>query len=613
MKKIYFLLFLLFYVAFSQAQISITAINTPHSENFDGMTAIGTTLPSNWVAIKQDGTTIAPVVYTTTSNSGAVYNAGTAAATDRCLGSLASGSTIPTFGTRFVNNTGATITQISISGIAEQWRSGSDATANESLVFTYSTDATAINSTSTWTPVTGLNINEINTTTTSAAGIDGNLTSNRASFTNTVNLIWPNGTTLWIKWTDSNDGGNDGILALDDFSFTATTVSSSPMLSISSPTNSTVYSPITTSANISLSISNFVVGNPGAGIDGHIHYKLNGVDQPMKYDTAPIALTSLTPGNYTVYVELVNNSDAPISPAVNATVTFTIAAYNVVTDLAALRADVVANSVGKYYQVSSNPIITYARSSTYRNQKYIQDSGAGILIDDVPGTISTTMVAGDAISGLKGQTSLFNGVLQLLPVENATVASSGNTITPQVVTAADITANIELYESELVQINNATFTAADGTVVFATNTNNNLNDGSTIVFRTMFAEADYIGQVIPSGAANRVVLVSEFNNGTTSVAQVVARSLADVNLSSSSFDNINGLTMYPNPISGNTLYLTSTANASMSVQIFDLLGKEVLKSNAVNNAVNVSGLNAGVYMVKVTEEGKTATRKLVIQ
>ena len=78
-------------------------------------------------------------------------------------------------------------------------------------------------------------------------------------------------------------------------------------------------------------------------------------------------------------------------------------------------------------------------------------------------------------------------------------------------------------------------------------------------------------------------------------------------------NNINGLTMYPNPVSGNTLYLTSTANAAMSVQIFDLLGKEVLKSNVVNNAVNVSGLNAGVYMVKVTEEGKTATRKLVIQ
>ena len=78
-------------------------------------------------------------------------------------------------------------------------------------------------------------------------------------------------------------------------------------------------------------------------------------------------------------------------------------------------------------------------------------------------------------------------------------------------------------------------------------------------------------------------------------------------------NNINGLTMYPNPLSGNTLYLTSTANAAMSVQIFDLLGKEVLKATVVNNTVNVAKLTAGVYVVKITEEGKTATRKLVIQ
>jgi hypothetical protein len=78
-------------------------------------------------------------------------------------------------------------------------------------------------------------------------------------------------------------------------------------------------------------------------------------------------------------------------------------------------------------------------------------------------------------------------------------------------------------------------------------------------------------------------------------------------------NNISGLKMYPNPLKGNTLFLTSTANENMSIQIFDVLGKEVLKSNVINNAVNVSGLNAGVYIVKVTEEGKTATRKLVIQ
>ncbi|OYX08461.1 MAG: hypothetical protein B7Z16_19110, partial [Algoriphagus sp. 32-45-6] len=157
----------------------------------------------------------------------------------------------------------------------------------------------------------------------------------------------------------------------------------------------------------------------------------------MKYDTDPIAIPVVAGNSYTVYVELVDNSHQPIAPATNATVTFEVATLNVVADLAALRADVITNGAGKYYQVSSNPIITFARPLANRNQKYIQDASAGILIDDVAGTISTPMVAGDAISGLKGQASLFSGVLQLLPLENATIASSGNTVTPQVVTAAD--------------------------------------------------------------------------------------------------------------------------------------------------------------------------------
>ena len=426
-----------------------------------------------------------------------------------------------------------------------------------------------------------------------------------AALSNTTSGIRLNG-----GCTDNNSNNTDfatGTPTPRNTSSPISVCSSSPALSISSPANATVFSPITTNVNVVLSVSNFNVAN-GTG-DGHIHYTINGGSTVMKYDTTPISVP-VTPGNsYSIYVELVDNSHTPISPAVNATVTFTTATYNVVANLAALRADVIANGAGKYYQVSSNPVITFARSSTNRNQKYIQDATAGILIDDVPGTISTSMVAGDAISGLKGQSSLFNGVLQFLPLENATIASSGNVVTPQVVTAADITANIEMYESELVQINNATFTTADGVITFANSTNYNMNDGSDLAFRTLFSEADYIGQIVPQGAANRVVLVAEFN-GT---AQVSARSIADVTLSSSSFDAIDGLSVYPNPLKGNTLYLTSNANADMSVQIFDLLGKEVVKSNVINNSVNVSGLNAGVYIVKVTEEGKTATRKLVIQ
>jgi hypothetical protein len=84
-------------------------------------------------------------------------------------------------------------------------------------------------------------------------------------------------------------------------------------------------------------------------------------------------------------------------------------------------------------------------------------------------------------------------------------------------------------------------------------------------------------------------------------------------MSSSSFNAIEGLAMYPNPLKGDTLFFTSTANADKSVQIYDILGKEVLSSKEINSTMNVSGLAAGVYLVKITEEGKTATKKLVIE
>ena len=84
-------------------------------------------------------------------------------------------------------------------------------------------------------------------------------------------------------------------------------------------------------------------------------------------------------------------------------------------------------------------------------------------------------------------------------------------------------------------------------------------------------------------------------------------------LSSSSFNAIDGLKMYPNPLKGNTLFITSTANAEMNVKIYNVLGKEVLSTKVNNTSVDVSNLASGVYMVKITEEGKTATRKLVIQ
>ena len=76
---------------------------------------------------------------------------------------------------------------------------------------------------------------------------------------------------------------------------------------------------------------------------------------------------------------------------------------------------------------------------------------------------------------------------------------------------------------------------------------------------------------------------------------------------------IAGLNMYPNPVSNGTLYITSNSSGAKSVSVYDVLGKQVVKTTTTNNTVNVANLKGGVYIVKITEDDKTDTRKLIIQ
>jgi hypothetical protein len=78
-------------------------------------------------------------------------------------------------------------------------------------------------------------------------------------------------------------------------------------------------------------------------------------------------------------------------------------------------------------------------------------------------------------------------------------------------------------------------------------------------------------------------------------------------------NEIAGLKLSPNPLTGNVLTVSSNNNAAKGVAIFDITGKQVLNATTVNSTVNAGNLSAGVYIVKITEEGKTATKKLIVQ
>ena len=429
--------------------------------------------------------------------------------------------------------------------------------------------------------------------------------------------------------TDGNNNATDFIVALPIPRNTATTIaicSTAPSITVTSPTNATIYNPLTTSVTVNFSVSNFTVAN-GTGT-GHIHYSVDGGATVMKYDTTPIVLTGLSVGSHTVVVSLVDNAHAPLSPAASTTTQFTIAAFTNVATISALR----AGTLSGYYTLTGTAVVSHVRTpagtvtvSTTRNQKFIQDATGGVLIDDSAAKITTPFTVGDSMSNVSGQLIDFNGILELVPLQNQSVVSSGNNITPQNITIAALNANVNTYESKLISFNNITIT---GTIVagvvtplaagavFTTNTNYNVFDGTTNgVLRTGFAEANYIGTVVPTGAFNATAL--GYDNVTTAnppvlTPQFIIRTSADIALLNTQNNEIAGLKVYPNPVSNGVLHIESDLNTERTISLFDVLGKQVLNTTTSNNTINIANLNSGVYIIKITEGVKTATRKLVI-
>ncbi len=78
-------------------------------------------------------------------------------------------------------------------------------------------------------------------------------------------------------------------------------------------------------------------------------------------------------------------------------------------------------------------------------------------------------------------------------------------------------------------------------------------------------------------------------------------------------EEIKGFSIFPNPVSNGILRITTLENAKRTVQIFDVLGKQVLSRTIVSQHLNISVLNSGIYILKVFEKGKVATRKLVVK
>lgn len=338
MKRLYFLAGLIFclFSETSLCQITLATTNGSFSENFDVMGSSGTSLPTGWAALRYDGSgtayaALSPAVTAGSTNSGNVYNVGTAAATDRALGTLASGTTIPAFGASFINNTGSNITSFSFSGYCEQWRSGTNSSVNENVIFEYSTDATSLN-TGTWAAIPSMNLVEMLTSTTSAAAVDGNVSANRVAISGSIpTLNLADGNTIWIRWRDNDDKGSDGLYAIDDFGMNWTNSTVSNTVSISAGTNASEPG---TNGTFTVTSS---TAAPAGGIT--VNYSLSGSavsgsDYSNAYTGSVIILEGSTTA--TITINVLNDAIVEPTETIIATLTSVTSPYTITASSATI-------------------------------------------------------------------------------------------------------------------------------------------------------------------------------------------------------------------------------------------------------------------------------------
>jgi hypothetical protein len=143
---------------------------------------------------------------------------GTSSATDRALAPVRRNGGTSYVALRLTNDTGATLTEITLAYTGEQWRSNNVA---GSLVFAYSVDQSATINTGTYTAFNSLDFaapQGVGSATSTA--LDGNALANRTAISSTITgLSLADGDDIWLRWAFSSNNAVN--LAIDDLTVTA--------------------------------------------------------------------------------------------------------------------------------------------------------------------------------------------------------------------------------------------------------------------------------------------------------------------------------------------------------------------------------------------------------
>ncbi|MDO1501792.1 T9SS type A sorting domain-containing protein [Winogradskyella maritima] len=417
-----------------------------------------------------------------------------------------------------------------------------------------------------------------------------------------------------------------------------------PSLSIIAPTEGETVNSGTAGFNATLDVQNFTVSNDnGMGAsdnsgDGYIQYTIDSDAAINKFDASAIVITGLSAGPHSLTVELVDNSGMPLTPAVSSVVNFTV--NNIVQNL-------------PYYEGFD---YTVGQNLGDQNIWSNINSGDDIVIAG-PGGLTYTGLAGNSQTGnhVTFDGSGMESKLEFTPTTLGPVYSSF------LLNVADLSAITDLADGGYIAALAGSDFGYDVRVWVRPNTDpvsstydmaitslSSSTDG--IVFSGTYSEGNTVLVVMsydptngsikgwinptslggaepapdftetdanPTNVIDRFflrqdsagetpsLLFDELRIGTT-YAQVTPMTLSNVDVRSFNFS------LYPNPTSEGYVNISTVNNDDVQVAVYDILGKQVKNETLKNERLDVSNLKSGVYLLRLTQNEATVTKKLVI-
>lgn len=263
------------------------------TENFDSMGETGTTTPLGWYV------SAAPPINSVavTPGDGSVgasgtilgWNYGSAGSSERALGTCPTGAE-RNMAVAIQNNAGSPMTSMEIHFDGEVWRNYTN-----NLVGVIS-NYVSVDLGATWVP-TGLKFEQPFLVVEPQAAVDGNAVGNRTADINAIIGLpapLPAGAVLLIRWWDANEGGTDGGLAIDNFSFRGGFDVFVASANLTSPANGATFAEaanitLTATANMASTITNMAFFHDGVLIGNDTNAPYSAV-----YSNATLGAHTLT-------------------------------------------------------------------------------------------------------------------------------------------------------------------------------------------------------------------------------------------------------------------------------------------------------------------------------